>query len=42
MMRVTQRVCSLTEASEAEKKVVQNASLYFRTILLEGREKLTN
>jgi hypothetical protein len=37
-MRVTQRVCSPTEASEVEKKV-QNAILYSRTVLMERREK---
>jgi hypothetical protein len=40
MMRVTQRVCTPLEASEAERKVVQNVFLYFCTILMEEREKL--
>jgi hypothetical protein len=42
MMRVTQRVCTQTGASEAERKVVQNGFLYFRTMLLEGRENLSD
>jgi hypothetical protein len=41
-MRVTQRVCTPTEASGAERKVVQNVFLYFRTTLLEGRERLSD
>jgi hypothetical protein len=39
MMRVTQRVCSPTEASEVERKALQNVFLYFRIILMERREK---
>jgi len=42
MMRVTQRVCTPLEASEAERKVVQNVFLYFCTILVERREKLSD
>jgi hypothetical protein len=39
-MRVTQRMCSPTEVSEAERRVVQSVFLYFHTIVLEGGEKL--
>jgi hypothetical protein len=39
-MRAIQRICSPTEVSEAERRVVQNVFLYFRTIVLERREKL--
>jgi len=39
-MRVTQRICNPKGASEAERRVVQSLSLYFHTIVNEGREKL--
>jgi hypothetical protein len=41
MTRVTLRVCSPTEANEAERRV-QNVFLYFTTILMERREKLSD
>jgi hypothetical protein len=39
-MRVTQRIYSPTEVSEAERRVVQSVFFYFHTTVLEGREKL--
>jgi hypothetical protein len=39
-MRVTLRICSPTEVSEAERRVVPSVFLYFNTIILEGGEKL--
>jgi len=39
-MRVTQRICSPTGVSLAERRVVPSVFLYFHTIIMEGREKL--
>jgi hypothetical protein len=39
-MRAIQRICIPTEVSEAERRVLQSAFLYFHTIVLERREKL--